>query len=562
MSIPVAFTRKKTTMQTKAEKNLDNQQSQSAKREPLQQTAPVIADNRVLAIQRRQLNALSENSPRTQQLTQRQRDVDHHSHQRHLPNLTQKNPIQRKVLINDTVRAEKFDDPEEIKTASADGYSRFYKDESEMRGHLVSKQAVGVGLSKSKALWYRIPLLEQQQFFVFGENHNAITGGQIYKESNLTKPILSEAPAGVGAVDYVSNIQGKADTPGAAVALDENSSKLFQALTIAKRSPTQAFPANVPPSAQGGGGRGIPLPNIPDGELSARDEQYGSQNLAVRGDDGKAQWWKQPDAPVSVGSSAPQQYRAPVAEAIQGLFPIVFKVDELADTAAEAWTYISGTDWQQPPRDARAVNYRERLLGIHLGELFNLVKTKVNTDYGEFRQDDEGGRKALADTASADDYRNEYMLAGIKEGAKNNKYSMANIGGAHLTAVEARLGSIPLVKNAQLFGEYGKLAIQAPDPFDDWLKQTPPKLDAAASWYIKKKSDYQVLKEKLQAYVAKDAVLRAADIQDMLDSAEALMNRKRVTWSGDNGKKDRVAQVDRLITYLKTGADLKTKCRV
>lgn len=550
-------------MQTKAEKNHENPQSRSAGSEiQQQQTAPLFADNRVLAIQRRQLNALSENSPRTQQLTQRQRDVNHHSHQRHLPNLTQKNPVQRKVLINDAVRAEKLDDAEEIKTASADGYSRFYKDESEMRGHLVSKQAVGVGLSKSKALWYRIPLLEQQQFFVFGENHNAITGGQIYKESNLTKPILSEAPIGVGAADYVSNIQGNADTQGAAVALDENSSKLFQALTIAKSTPARAFPANVPPSAQGGGGRGIPLPNIPDGELSARDEQYGSQNLAVRGDDGKAQWWKQPDAPVSAGSSAPQQYRAPVAEAIQGLLPIVFKVDELADTAAEAWAYINGTAWQQPPRDTRASRFREIQLHKHLEVLFDLVKEKVTADYGEFRRNDKGGRKKLADTAAADDYRNEYMLAGIKEGAKNNKYSMANIGGAHLTAILARLGSIPLVKNDQLFGEYGKLAIQAPDPFDDWLKQTPPKLDAAASWYLKKKSDYQLLKEKLQAYTAKDPALRAADIKDMLDFSEALMNRKQMTWNGDDGKKDRVGQLNALIIYLKSGVDLKKKCRV
>lgn len=551
-------------MRTKIKTNPENQRQPSAAHEIHQPRATsLVADHRVQAIQRQLLNELSTNSARTQGLTQRQREVDQHGHSRDLPSLTSGDPVQRKVRINNAVRAEKLDDAEEIKTASADAYSRFYKDEGEMNKHLVSKQPVGVGLSKSKALWYRIPPLEQQQFFVFGENHNAITGGQIYKESKLTKPILSEAPPGVGAADYVANIQGKADTPGASVALDENSSKLFQALTLAKRSPGQAFPANVPLGAVGGGGRaGIPLPQVPDGELSARDEQYGSHNLAVRADDGKAQWWKQPDAPLAVVNNAPQQYRAPVAEAIQGLFPIVFRVDELADTAAEAWAYISGTDWQQPPRDARASNYRKIQLGNYLDELFNLTNAKVHADYGEFQKDDTAGRKALAGSATADDYRNEYMLAGIKEGAKNNKYSMANVGGAHLAAIEARLGGIPLVKNAQLFGEYGRLAIAPPDPFDDWLKKAPPRLEAAASWYIKKKSDYQVLKEKLQAYVAKDAVLRAADIKDMLDFAEALMNRKRVTWNGDNGKKDRVTQVDQLIAYLKTGVDLKTKCRV
>lgn len=551
-------------MHSKAKKNHHHQASSASTQESQGRTTASMADHRAQAIQRRSVQNLSTNSARTQGLAQRQKEVDQHNQQRDLPSLTSENPVQRKVLINDAVRAEKLDDAEEIKTASADGYSRFYKGEGEMNKHLVSKQPVGVGLSKSKALWYRIPLLEQQQFFVFGENHNAITGGQIYRESKLTKPILSEAPPGVGAADYVANIQGKADTPSVAVALDENSSKLFQALTIAKRSPSQAFPANVPLGAVGGGGgrAGIPLPQIPDGELSARDEQYGSHNLAVRADDGKAQWWKQPDAPLAVVNNAPQQYRAPVAEAIQGLFPIVFRVDELADTAAEAWAYISGTDWQQPPRDARASNYRKIQLGNYLDELFNLTNAKVHADYGEFQKDDTAGRKALAGSATADDYRNEYMLAGIKEGAKNNKYSMANVGGAHLAAIEARLGGIPLVKNAQLFGEYGRLAIAPPDPFDDWLKKAPPRLEAAASWYIKKKSDYQVLKEKLQAYVAKDAVLRAADIKDMLDFAEALMNRKRVTWNGDNGKKDRVTQVDQLIAYLKTGVDLKTKCRV
>lgn len=551
-------------MQVKVKKSDENRQSSSLNRESQAQAAANVADHRSHALQRRELDAMSASSPRTQQLRQRQSDADQHSQQRPSPTSTSasKNSVQRKVLINDAVRAEKFDDAAEIKTASADGYSRFYKNESEMSKHLVSKQAVGVGLNKSRALWYRIPLLEQQQFFVFGENHNAITGGQIYKESNLTKPILSEAPAGVGAEDYLSNIQGKADTQGVAVALDENGSKLFQAFTLALSSPAGAFPANVPPSSKGGGGRGISLPNIPDGELSARDVNYGSHNLAVRGDDGQAQWWQQPDAPVSVVSNAPQQYRAPIAEAIQGLFPIVFKVDALTDEADEAWKYLSGTDWQQPPRDARAGIYRERLISKHLEALSNLVKEKVSTDYDAFRQDDKGGRKELADTAKADDYRNEYMLAGIKEGAKNNKYSMANIGGAHLGAIEARLGGIPLVKNAQLFGEYGKLAIQAPDPFDDWLKKAPPSLDAAASWYIKKKSDYQVLKENLQTYTAKDPALRASDIQTLLDLSEALMKRKRVTWNGDNGKKDRVTQVDALIIYLKAGVDLKTKCRV
>jgi hypothetical protein len=551
-------------MQVKVKKSDENRQSSSLNHESQAQTATNVADHRTYVIQRRELDAMSARSPRTQQLRQMQSDADQHSQQRLSPTSTSasKSSVQRKVLINDAVRAEKVDDAAEIKTASADSYSRFYKDESEMSKHLVSKQAVGVGLNKSKALWYRIPLLEQQQFFVFGENHNAITGGQIYKESNLTKPILSEAPPGVGAEDYVSNIQGKADKQGAAVAVDENGSKLFQALSLAKSSPARAFPANTPPIAKVGGGRGIPLPNIPDGDLSARDVNYGSHNLVVRGDDGQAQWWKQPDAPVSVINNAPQQYSAPIAEAIKGLFPIVFKVDALTDDADEAWKYLSGTNWQQSPRDARASNYRERIIGNHLEVLFKLVKEKVSTDYGEFRKDDTSGRKKLAATASADDYRNEYMLAGIKEGAKNNKYSMSNIGGAHLDAIEARLGSIPLVKNARLFGEYGKLAIQAPDPFDDWLKKTPPSLDAAASWYIKKKSDYQVLKENLQTYTAKAPALRASDIQTLLDLSEALMKRKRVIWSGDNGKKDRVTQVDALILYLKVGADLKTKCRV
>lgn len=549
-------------MRTKAKKNDSDQAALSNTQERLGQVTAQLADQRTHAMQRQQLQIVSASSSRTRALTQRQKEVDQHHRQLDLPSMTATTAIQRKVLINDAVRAEKLDDAEEIKGASADGYARFYKDEGEMNKHLVSKQAVGVGLSKTRALWYRIPPLEQQQFFVFGENHNAITGGQIYKESHLTKPLLSEAPAGVGASDYINHIQGKADTPGVAVALDENGSKLLQALTIAKSAPIRAFPANVPVGAVGGGGAGIPLPHIPDGELSARDEQYGSHNLAVRGADGKAQWWKQPDAPIAVANNAPQQYRAPVAEAIQGLFPVVFKVDELKGAALEAWKYLSGIEWQQAPLDVRAGRYREFQLRNHLDELFNLVQAKVHADYGEFRKDDTAGRTDLADTAKADDYRNEYMLAGVKEGAKNNKYSMANLGGAHLAAIEARLGGIPVVKNAQLFGEYGKLAIAPPDPFDDWLRQVPPQLTAAVSSYFKKKSDYQVLKERLRTYTGKNPALRAGDIQDMLDFAEALMVRKRATWSADNGKNARVGQVDQLITYLKAGADLKKKCRV
>jgi hypothetical protein len=472
--------------------------------------------------------------------------------------------IQRKIFINELVRGDKGSDDKKLTAASEDGYDRYYKDEGEMTKHLVSNEPVGVGLIKSRALWYRIPPLEAGNFFVFGENHNAITGVDIHTESHITKPILSEGFIGGTPETHIKNISDKADNARARVGLDENGSKLYQALKLAQTNPIKYFPPNPPALSSSAPGQGIPIPQIEHGELTARDNLYGSKKLAVRGVDGKATWWEQPHDTEPVASTEPKQYIAPVATAILGLMPLVFKDTILPKDISEHYKYFFDKKWTIPLPAGN--HYRRGLLyrGIALEALCTYVKAKVIADYRGFRDKDLTTRNEVSDPDNADAFRNEYMLAGIIEGAKGNKYSLASIGDVHLAALEKRLSGYSLVKTSDLFGSYGRLAITPPDPYDAWQKIDPPGLSSSPSGYTSNKSCYQKLQEDLLIYKNISMVHRVAMAPVLLETAQNLMTKKSTKWSASSNqnKKTRVIQVAELINYLQRGIDLEKQYRI
>ena len=106
-------------------------------------------------------------------------------------------PIQRKILLKGSLYTPDPDEnaSPEVEEAIGDEFLRYYESKGEALGHIDSNVPGNFGLIKSRALWYRMPYLNDR-FFVFGEYHSAVKGSQIKAASNITKTILDEERTG------------------------------------------------------------------------------------------------------------------------------------------------------------------------------------------------------------------------------------------------------------------------------------------------------------------------------------------------------------------------------
>ncbi|NES68972.1 MAG: DUF4157 domain-containing protein, partial [Okeania sp. SIO2D1] len=73
-----------------------------------------------------------------------------------------------------------------------DKYTRQYKTLQEFQNH-VGGNPVEVGLAKKPGVWYRLPILSKDEFFVLGEGHGTFGYRELMEESNQKGKVLGES---------------------------------------------------------------------------------------------------------------------------------------------------------------------------------------------------------------------------------------------------------------------------------------------------------------------------------------------------------------------------------
>ena len=378
--------------------------------------------------------------------------------------------IQRKLMVNNRPFIPPHTAVTAITLAANDEYVRHYKSEEEMKANLVSRAPASFGLIESRALWYNLPYLSKE-FFVFGEFHSGVKGGDIKRASNITKPILNEALSGWNVSDAPTHGPVTTDQ-----GLEENSTKLFRALLAWK-------PKTPGPPVLGEAEAAQPaLPVIPEGEESTRETENGSYRLVVKGADGSSELWRPRGAELAPPNTYNMQDEA--YEAIKGLFPIVFakeiregRLNTIVDKLADSWSHfgqmynIDGVFFNKETKrpiekwDLIVSNVKKLMIAAAEKKLLeNYRQWHANApNAGVFKAP---GSKALA---SIDDYRNEYILSSVLKAKLSNAYAFATMGDGHLNALKGRLTAhgIPYISAADFYGQYSKVAVSlASDKLD------------------------------------------------------------------------------------------------
>ena len=361
-------------------------------------------------------------------------------------------PIQRKVLIDEQPYVPEMEEEvsEKVQAAIDDEYLRYYDSEEQAKGHIEGTTPGNIGLIKPRALWYKIPYLNEQ-FFVFGEYHSAVKGSHIKEASNITKPIVDESRGGWSVDELNTNALESAQDTG----LDEDTSKLLRALEM--------WYFLVRQESDEEEGEAPTLPKIPKGETSTREERGGTKRLIVYGEGGKEEYWK----PESTQQAPLNTYDAQtqMLDAIEVLFAKVFakeirtmELDELpnGENVERAWLIFKNKSWKG--------NKAENNIKKHVSAyLYGAAKYKVDLEYSKLESSShsEDINKGDKSKWSADHYRDEYMFVRVLEAKGEGTFAFANMGNSHLKRLKGRLESkgIPYILAEDFFGQYSKDAV-------------------------------------------------------------------------------------------------------
>lgn len=366
-------------------------------------------------------------------------------------------PVQRKVFVGNTPYTKDIGTQysAEMEEAMSDEYLRFYKDEPEAKGHIEQGVPGNFGLIKSRALWYRIPYLNDE-FFVFGEYHSAITGNELKASSNTTKPIVNEEISGWNVDDMIGNNLDNDHDSG----LDENSSKLYQALFMwVRKLAAQKEAQGKPPAPVPG-----PAPlQIPEGSSSNREEAKGTKRLIVYGEGGNAEYWK----PSGADAPPPNLYNADeeMLAAIEELFEKVFAVEiansfntlAKGDAINYLWNKFKTKAWKQLGK-SQAYNLKWNI-AVYLRDAAGL---KTADEYQKlYGTKHRGDLKEEQVGWFPDNYRDELMFARAIEARDSGTVAFSNMGNGHLERLRDRFiaKGIPFITVDDFFDRYSRDAV-------------------------------------------------------------------------------------------------------